>query len=100
LYVNGGYNKDKKGSDEFFDSKEHIDYISIAVNNKAPVIEIEDVPNQFLFFDNVPKKEDQITAYTFKMVMDDPMRNAYLAGHLPMAKAVIKAMDASQEILK
>jgi|GEM_PF-686228 len=100
LYVNGGYSKNKNGSDEFFDSKEHIDYIGIAVNNKALVIEIEDVPNQYLFFDGVPKREDQIMAYTYKMVMDNPMQNAYLAGHLPMAKAVVKAMDASQEILK
>lgn len=100
LYVNGGYNKNKNGSDEFFDSKEHIDYTGIAVNNKAPVIEIEDVPNQYLFFGGVPKREDQIMAYTYKMVMDNPMQNAYLAGHLPMAKAIVKAMDASQEILK
>ena len=100
LYVNGGYNKNKNGSDEFFDSKEHIDYTNIAVNNKALVVEIEDVPNQYLFFDGVPKREDQIMAYTYKMVMDNPMQNAYLAGHLPMAKAIVKAMDASQEILK
>jgi PhoPQ-activated pathogenicity-related protein len=100
LYVNAGYNKSKEGINNFFASKEHIDYATIAINNNAPVIEIEDVPNQWLFFDGVPKKEDQIIAYTYKMVMDNPFKNAYLAGHLPMAKAVIKAMDASQEILK
>ncbi|MEI8054456.1 MAG: PhoPQ-activated protein PqaA family protein [bacterium] len=100
LYINGGYNKNKNGSDEFFIPKEQIDYANIALNNKAPVIEIEDVPNQFLLFDNTPKKEDQIMAYTYKMVMDDPLQNAYLAGHLPMAKAAVKAMDASQEILE
>ena len=100
LYVNGGYNKNKEGVDEFFYSKEQIDYTHIAIKNKAPVIELEDVPNQYLFFDSTPKKEDQIMAYTYKMVMDNPLQNAYLAGHLPMAKAVIKAMDASQEILK
>ena len=100
LYVSGGYNRNKKGADEFSHSLESVDYINIAINNKAPVIELEDVPNQFLFFDNVPKKEDKILAYTYKMVMNDPLQYAYLAGHLPMAKAVVKAMDAVQEILQ
>ena len=31
--------------------------------------------------------------------MEDPMKNAYLAGHLPMVKSIIKGMDASQIIL-
>jgi PhoPQ-activated pathogenicity-related protein len=99
LYVNGGYNRSKEGEDKFFSAKEYIDYANIAINNKAPVIELEDVPNQFLFFGNSPKKEDQIIAYTYKMVMDNPLQNAYLAGHLPMAKSIVKAMDAAQEIL-
>ena len=45
------------------------------------------------------RKEDQVLAYTYKKVMESPLQNAYLAGHLPMAKSVIKAMDAVQEIL-
>ena len=45
------------------------------------------------------KKEEQILAYSYKKVMQDPMKNAYLSGHLPMVKAIIKGMDAAQEIL-
>ncbi|HBS51963.1 MAG TPA: hypothetical protein DEA62_03135 [Coxiellaceae bacterium] len=100
LYVNGGRTKNIKGDEEFLSSKEQIDYVKIALSNKAPVVELQDVPNQYLFFNNEPVKEDQILAYTYKKVMDDPLQNAYLAGHLPMAKAVLKAMDAAQEIFK
>lgn len=99
LYVNGGRNRDDKGFDEFLSPKEHINYVKIAANNKVVVVELQDVPNQFLFVNNRFIKEDQILAYTYKKVMADPLQDAYLAGHLPMAKAVIKAMDAVQEIL-
>jgi PhoPQ-activated pathogenicity-related protein len=99
LYVSGGYNYNKEGKQTFDKSKENLDYKKIALTNKAPVIVIEDVPNQFLFINGQPKREDQILANTYRQVMEDPMKNAYLAGHLPMAKAVVKAMDATQEIL-
>src|SRR3989304_6375065 len=98
LYVNGGRTRNVKGVEEFLSSKEQIDYIKIALNNNAPVIELQDVPNQYLFFNNEPVKEDQILAYTYKKVMEDPLQNAYLAGHLPMAKAVLKAMVAVLQI--
>ena len=100
LYVTGGYNRSKEGMDKFFHTSEYVDYKNIALNDKIVVIELEDVPNQFLLMDSVLKKEDKIIAYTYRMVMDNPMQNAYLAGHLPMAKSIVKAMDASQKILK
>lgn len=104
LYANGGYNKDAKGKSEqeggnVYYAKNQIDYAAIAINNEAPVIELQNTINQCLFFDNKPVKGDQIIAYTYKMILANPRQNAYLAGHLPMAKAIIKAMDASQEIL-
>lgn len=100
LYVNGGRNRNIDGSEEWLSSKEQVDYASIALTNKAPVVELQTVPNQYLFFNNQPVKEDQILAYTYKKFMDNPLDNAYLPGHLPMAKSVVKAMDAVQEILK
>lgn len=99
LYIAGGYSYDKEGSQVFGASKELLDFSGIANTNKAVVAVIEDIPNQFLFINDEPKKEDQILAFTYKKVMEDPMQNAYLAGHLPMAKAAVKAMDAVQEIL-
>ena len=99
LYVTGGYNYNREGKQTFDKPQESLDYAKIALTNKAPVIIIEDVPNQFLFINGQPKREDEILANTYRQVMENPMENAYLAGHLPMAKAVVKAMDATQEIL-
>ncbi|MBY0379308.1 MAG: PhoPQ-activated pathogenicity-related family protein [Rickettsiales bacterium] len=99
LYVTAGYNKDEKGNINFLEPKENIDFAKIAFKNKAPVIELRDVPNQYLLVGGKFRKEDQILAYTYNKVMESPLQNAYLAGHLPMVKSVIKAMDAIQEIL-
>ncbi len=100
LYVNGGRNRNIDGGEEFLSSKENIEYGHIALNNKALVVELQDTLNQYLFFNGQPFKEDRIIAYTYKRFMDDPHKNAYLAGHLPMTKAVLKAMDAVQQVMK
>ena len=99
FYVSGGYSTDINGQETFSPSKEKLDFANIAIDNQAPVVVIEDVPNQYLLINSIPKKEDQILAFTYKKVMEDPMKNAYLAGHLPMVKSIIKGMDASQAIL-
>lgn len=99
FYVSGGYNTDIDGKEIFGPSKESLNFTKISIDNQTPVVVIENVPNQYLLINSVPKKEDQILAFTYKKVMEDPMRNAYLAGHLPMVKSIIKGMDASQEIL-
>jgi PhoPQ-activated pathogenicity-related protein len=99
FYVSGGYNADINGQEVFSPSQESLDFANIAINNQAPVVVIEDVPNQYLLINSIPKKEDQILAFTYKKVMEDPMNNAYLAGHLPMVKSIIKGMDASEIIL-
>lgn len=99
LYVGGGYSSNNDGESAFSSSPEVLNYAEIAKSNNAVVVALEDVPNQFLFINNVYKKEDQILAYSYKKVMENPYKNAYLAGHLPMAKSIVKAMDATQEIL-
>lgn len=99
FYVSGGYNTNLEGKEIFSPSKEILNFTNISINNNAVVVVLEDVPNQYLFIDSVPKKEDQILAFTYKKVMEDPMKNAYLAGHLPMVKSIVKGMDAAQEIL-
>jgi PhoPQ-activated pathogenicity-related protein len=100
IYVGGGYNTNNKEEKIFSDSKEILDFSNIAIENKAVVAIIEDVPNQYLLINSTLKKEDQILAYSYKKVMENPMENAYLAGHLPMVKSIVKAMDATQEILQ
>ncbi len=100
LCVSGGYNADKEGREEWLGPKELFDFAKIAVTNMAPVVNLQNVPNQFLRFNGTAKKEDQILAITYKLFIEDPANNIYLPGHLPMAKAIVKAMDASEEILK
>src|SRR5206468_1486360 len=81
-------------------SHHQLDFTRIAAESHSVVIDLQDVPNQFLTFDdNVPRKEDSIVAYTWNRYMDDPEHGAYWPLHLPMTKAVIKAMDAAQQIM-
>lgn len=100
LYVTGGYNTNEAGEEQWFPPKEQLEYENIALRNQALVMELQDVPNQYLWVAGQLKKEDQIIAYTYKKVMENPFKNAYLSGHLPMMKAIVKAMDAGQAILK
>jgi PhoPQ-activated pathogenicity-related protein len=99
FFVSGGYNKDSEGKESFTRSKELLDFSNMAFTNKATIVVLEDVPNQYLLMNSSYKKEEQILAYTYTKVMQDPMKNAYLSGHLPMVKSIIKGMDAGQEIL-
>ena len=64
FYVSGGYSTDINGQETFSPSKEELDFANIATGNQAPVIAIEDVPNQYLLINSIPKKEDQILAFT------------------------------------
>ncbi|MFN7038818.1 MAG: PhoPQ-activated protein PqaA family protein [Alphaproteobacteria bacterium] len=103
LYANGGYNNNITGAKLFSPPKihENLNFASLAAENNAVLIEIQNLPNQYIFFeDKIPKKEDEIISYSFKKVLENPEQNAYYAGHLPMAKAIVKAMDAAQEIAK
>jgi PhoPQ-activated pathogenicity-related protein len=100
LYIGGGYNINKDGEQEFSPIKDSLDFANIALSSNAPVVAVEDVPNQYLHINSIPKKEDQIIAFSYIKVMQNPQENAYLAGHLPMVKAIVKAMDASQEIFR
>lgn len=99
LYITGGYTANSDGEINHKPPRETFDFAAVARENKAVVIVLEAVPNQYLSLGGQWLKEDQIVAYTFKKVMEDPLNKAYLAAHLPMTKAVVKAMDTSQRVL-
>jgi PhoPQ-activated pathogenicity-related protein len=96
LYVNGGY-INKGANNE--NPKENADLSSIAADNGVIVIELRDVPNQFLIVDGEAKKGDQIIAYSFKKFMENPEQNLYIPAHLPMTKAIVRAIDVIQKLL-
>ncbi|MCG9677019.1 PhoPQ-activated protein PqaA family protein [Vibrio sp. Isolate24] len=96
LYINGGTNvpQDAHGNPQ----PESLALQEIASNNASIVVDLHDVPNQYLFFnDGIPRKEDSIVAYSWNRYMDDPANNAYWSAHLPMVKSVVQAMNAVQE---
>ena len=100
LCVSGGYGTGKEGQEEWLKPKELFDFAKMATTNMALVVNLQNVPNQFLFINGTAKKGEQILAYTYKLFIEDPIKNIYLPGHLPMAKAIIKAMDATEQILQ
>jgi PhoPQ-activated pathogenicity-related protein len=77
-----------------------MDLARIAAETHSIVIDLQDVPNQYLTVDdNIPRKEDGLVAYTWNRYMDRPNETCWPL-HVPMTKAVIKAMDAAQEIMQ
>jgi PhoPQ-activated pathogenicity-related protein len=77
-----------------------LDFARIAAATQSVVVDLQDVPNQYLTLDDkVERREDGIVAYTWKRYTQDPDHNAYWPLQIPMTKAVVKAMDATQAIV-
>ena len=102
LFINGGTRNpilnDTNNLNNPFPST--LNFARIASTTHSVVADLQDVPNQYLTLDDgISRKEDGLVAYTWSRYLADPNKNAYLPLHLPMTKAVIKAMDAIQKIL-
>ena len=100
LYINGGT---IHPSSEFpqINSEPELDFARIAARTKSIVIDLKDVPNQFLQFkDTPPLKEDNLIVFTWKQFLNNPQENFNWPLRLPMVKAAIYGMNASEEILQ
>lgn len=98
LFVNGGTRYANPHGDN--PPPHQLDFARIAAETNSIVVDLQDIPNQYLAFDdNVLRKEDSIVAYTWNRYMDSPDVGIYWPIHLPMAKAIVKAMDALQQIV-
>lgn len=98
LFVNGGTR-----NPQFFPkrnpSSAQIEFAKMAAASQTIVVDLQDVPNQYLIFsDGKPRKEDGIVAYTWRRFMDNPAAGGAWPLHLPMVKAVVRAMDAVQQV--
>lgn len=98
LFVNGGTRNLNLQQDN--PDPHHLDFARLAAETKSLVIDLQDVPNQYLTFeDAVSRKGDSMYAYSWNRFMTDREKNAYWPLSLPMTKAVIKAMDVIQQIM-
>jgi len=97
LFVNGGTRFASADGKNPMPHK--LDFARIAKETASIVVDLQDVPNQQLQFeDKTERKEDSLVAYSWHQFLNDPLSNQYWPVHLPMTKAVIKAMDAVQKI--
>ena len=90
------------------DSLSSLDFAKIAQDTNSVVIEVRDIPNQFLAFtekhdDKVTeikaKREDDLFMYTWAKYLSNPEKHAYMPLHIAMAKATIRTMSACQDFL-
>jgi PhoPQ-activated pathogenicity-related protein len=98
LFVNGGTRNPVSFSHN--PPPASLNFAKIAALTHSIVIDLQDIPNQQLIFDdNKPRKEDAIVAYSWGKFLDNPASNQFWPVHLAMTKAIIKAMDAAQQII-
>jgi len=98
LFVNGGTRNTRAQQDN--PQPHDLNFARLAAGTQALVIDLQDVPNQYLTFeDALSRKGDTLYAYSWNRYMSDQKKNAYWPLSLPMTKAVVKAMDAVQEIM-
>ena len=95
-------------TEKYQDKPSSLDFAKIAQDTNSVVIEVRDIPNQFLSFtekqgDNLieisGKKEDDLFMYTWGKYLSDPKEYYYMPLHIAMAKATIRTMTACQDFL-
>ena len=100
LYVNNGTRHHPKHSSVIIEDNS-LDFSGIAARTQSIVVDLKDVPNQFLrLAGGDPLSGDVLIAYTWERFMKNPEANADWPLQLPMVKSVIKAMDAVQGLMK
>ncbi|HVY53287.1 MAG TPA: PhoPQ-activated protein PqaA family protein [Gammaproteobacteria bacterium] len=97
LFVNGGTRNIETTRDN---PKPHdINFKKIAANTQSVVVDLQDIPNQYLRLDdNKSRMGDALLAYTWQLFLSGSAKNESSILYFPMVKAVIKAMDAVQAI--
>ncbi len=100
LHINGGTNHPRtKG--EKTETCDDLDFERLVRMTGQVVVDVKDIPNQFLSLKGErPRKEDDLIARTWAAYIDAPEKCADCPLQLPMTKAVVRAMDAVQELLQ
>nr|WP_283777763.1 PhoPQ-activated protein PqaA family protein [Sansalvadorimonas sp. 2012CJ34-2] len=100
MHVNGGISHPTNSIHGVGPSDE-LEFANLAQLTGSVVIDLKDVPNQFLTFEGEkPRKEDDLVARTWAEFLKKPDACTDCPIHIGMSKAVVRGMDAVQEILK
>lgn len=75
--------------------------LSIAKQTRTIVISTSNIPNQYLTYtdDNIPRREDDSVAHSWKLFLESPAARPTLSLHIPMMQALVKTMDLAQREL-
>ncbi|OQX34994.1 MAG: hypothetical protein B0D91_11595 [Oceanospirillales bacterium LUC14_002_19_P2] len=102
LFIDGGtrYPSNPEEGDITHDIFNQVDFARIAAKTGAVVVDLKDVPNQYLrFSDGKPRKEDDLIAWTWYHFLHEPDDNESLLLQFPMVKSAVRAMDTVQAVL-
>lgn len=102
LFIGGGvrHPRDRASDKVACDVFDQVDFARIAATTGAIVVDLKDVPNQYLHFaDGKPRKEDDLAAWAWYQYLSDPEASATLLLQFPMVKSVVRAMDTVQAVL-
>lgn len=75
-----------------------LNFNEIAQRTHSVVIDLQNIPNQYITLDNKKFAEDGLVAYTWAKFLKDPVHNRYTSAYLPMVKAVLKSLDNIQAV--
>ena len=103
LYINGGrlYSETNDHLNAKQSPNDDLDFAHIAAISNSIVVDLKDVPNQFLQFNGTePLKEDALIVWTLEEYLKAPDRNYFIPLHLPMVKAAQRAMDTAQSFMR
>ena len=102
LFINGGqlYSENNEPLPVKLSPNDDLDFAHIAALSQSVVVDLKDVPNQYLqFAGHKPLKEDALIAYTWEEFLKAPNTNAFMPLRLPMVKAARRAMDTIQTFM-
>lgn len=93
IFIGGGKNQTKAPTEVL------TDFAKLAKDSQTIVVYLGQVPNQPLMFDGnpFPIREDALVAYSWKQYLETGDHTWIV--NLPMVKSVVRAMDATTELL-
>ncbi|WP_299729944.1 PhoPQ-activated protein PqaA family protein [uncultured Endozoicomonas sp.] len=99
LVINGGISHPRTKGQQHHQG-DIIDFARIAARTQSIVIDLKDIPNQYLKFPHSSHlREDNLVSFSWGQFLVKPEPDSSWPLHMPMAKAVIAAMDAIEAIL-